>query len=137
MLSHGLPYIILPINFKIPVSDRLIKLIPDFVNRILLFSKHFDQATSNFVEEYKRSESEERIIKGYLFTLCFHTAEYLFDSKDVRVRFRYLRDGFYKKIVSTLGDEVYSDDLSPIGCDKGMIYQAGVCKKSLIKSLNL
>ncbi|BBO76913.1 hypothetical protein DSCW_43300 [Desulfosarcina widdelii] len=146
-IASGALYVPLPENANITVSNRLIKSIPDFSDRIWNYSKYINQVSQQHADDIENKEHENElqkgeytpfdIIRGYFLDVCIGTANLLFDSRDVRVHFRYLHNNKYIKLVSSMGGIEYQKELSPMNTDQGMIYKAGVLKRSLIKSLNL
>lgn len=138
--TSGIVHLNLPIDHRFPLDNEFVELLPNFVENVVRFSLAINCLTHDFVsksEKYISEKGKAGFIKGYFMGLCAYTAEHLFDSTSVRVHIRCLTsDGCYKKLVAYKGKKEFSDPLTPIPSNKGMIRAAGIAKRSLIKSIN-
>lgn len=131
-------FIELPLNNNIPIDNSFLNTLPEFTYNLMRFTQEINKLTEQFLEK-SSSKEDFKFLHGYLFAICTYTSIYLFDSNsNVRTHFRFLnKDDQYVKLASSLGKTPLSEPLTPILSDKGMIFQAGKIKRSIIKSLNL
>ena len=109
-----------------------------FIDYIIKFEIAMDRLTEQFVESYERyKDNKSNFLNGYFIAICTYTSKYLFDSSNVRVHIRFLKDDKYEKLVAYLGSEEFSKPITTMDSDKGMIFESGKLKRSLIKSLNM
>lgn len=129
----------LPINKNLPISNDFIDQMPSFMTNVVSFAESLSKYTDSTIAKYKKKNkmTDADWLHGYLLFLCTYVSHILFNPKNVRVHIRCLdNNGFYVKLIASLGEKATNEPLTPINSDEGMIYEAGKLKCSLIKSLN-
>ena len=128
----------LPDNNYIPVENEFLSIIPSYLQDLVAFSSSLTLLTNDFIKKFpKDHEKQLDWFKAYLLAIGTYTTQYLFDTQNVRVHFRYLdQNGNYSKLI-TWYQKNSTRRMTPMPSDKGMIYEAGNLRRSLIKSLNL
>lgn len=129
----------LPNNNFIPVGNDLLSVFPSYIQDLVTFSSNLSLLTNSFIVKFPKFRGKESDwFKAYLLAVCTYTVQYLFDSQNVRVHFRYLdQEGNYSKLVACFHQRPFDGRLTTMPGDKGMIYEAGISRRSLIKSLNI
>lgn len=134
-------HIDLPINFKFLVNNDFLKELPEYLNHFGDFTKGLYDITVDFLcelPEKAKEHSDKELVKTYLNMINCYFVTAFFGGMDSRSHFRILKDKNFEKICAWSGRTDVSDkSLTSIPLGKGMIYYAGIEKRSLVKSANL
>ena len=132
----------IPNNFSFPIRSEFFQLLPRYIKAISAFEHHLSSLTDSFVADLANNRDEHtgsQVLKTYLSGVSYYVGQYLFDWRDVRVHFRALNkdNNTYEKFVAVhRSGEDYSESLTSIPADEGLIALATESKRSLVFSAN-
>jgi len=132
----------IPKDFKYPIKTEFFQLLPRYIKSISEFEHHVSSFTESFVSDLitKRDKhTDTQILKTYLNGMSYYIGQYLFDWRDVRVHFRaYNRsiNGYCKFVAVHHSGQDYSESLTEIPADIGLIALATESKRSVVYSAN-
>lgn len=132
----------IPSTFKFPIKNDFFLLLPRYIKSISEFEHHLSSFTNSFVSDLstKRDQhTDTQVLRTYLSGVSYYVGQYLFDWRDVRVHFRTLnkQEKCYDKFVAVhRNGEDYSDSITGIPIDKGLIALAAESKRSVVFSAN-
>ncbi|MGE4314925.1 hypothetical protein [Acinetobacter sp.] len=132
----------IPNNFKFPIKSDFFEVLPRYISAISEFEHHLSNFTDSFIEDIdlKRNQYNDiSIFRTYLNGLGNYIGQYLFNWREVRIHFRLLNDqnNQYEKFLAIHKKGViYTEDLTNIPVDKGLIALAISSKRSLVFSAN-
>ncbi|MEY8215795.1 MAG: hypothetical protein RPR97_15090 [Colwellia sp.] len=132
----------IPKDFQFPIKSDFFQLLPRYIKSISEFEHHLSSFTTSFISDLdskKGNHTDTQIFKTYLHGVSMYVGQYLFDWRDVRVHFRTFNKATnkYDKFVAIhrSGDD-YSESLTGIPADKGLIFLATESKRSVVYSAN-
>jgi len=132
----------IPKDFKFPIKLDFFQLLPRYIKSISDFEHHLSSFTDSFLADLpsKKGElSDTRILKTYLNGMSYYIGQCLFEWRDVRIHFRSLNksNNSYDKFIAVhKAGQDYSDSLTAIPADSGLIALATASKRSIVFSAN-
>ena len=132
----------IPKDFKFPIKSDFFQLLPRYIKSISEFEHQLSSFTDSFIIDFKTKKNkfpESQILKTYLSGVSYYVGQYLFDWRDVRVHFRTLnrKTNKYDKFVAVhRSGEDYSESITEIPADSGLIFLATESKRSVVFSAN-
>ena len=132
----------IPRDFKFPIKSDFFQLLPRYIKAISEFEHHLSSFTDSFVADLtlkKDQHKDVQILKTYLNGMSYYIGQYLFEWRDIRIHFRSFNKGenSYDKFVAVhKTGQGYSESLTGIPADSGLIALATESKRSVVFSAN-
>lgn len=131
----------IPHEYIFPVDKRFLQYIPKFIHTIANFHHQLNQYTSDFINTIENNNLDKKqIIESYLTGLSMFTGEHLFNWNNIRIHFRQQSstNQQYIKYLAFEEDNIeYTDNMSALPNNEGIIKECINSKRSLVKSANI
>jgi hypothetical protein len=138
-------HITLPLNNPYPIEEAFINELPMYIEYVTNFKVQLTKLTDHHINRFQidsslnRSINKTDFVLGYYLAICQYIINHLFNannSRAVRSHIRVLKDDYYHTVAAWMGDIAYTNSMTPIPKNEGMIFRSNQCRKSLVKSLN-
>ena len=128
----------IPKRYQFVITPHFFEVLPRYIKTLSTFSIHARSLTDDFLKAEDDSSNQERIVRSYLYGLCTYIGKSLFQWRDVRVHVRRLdrSTNTYVKYVAVCDESDYTEKMTPIPADDGLICEATKTCRSLVYSAN-